>query len=272
LALDALSLEALRDPTLVASPIWQSPQLKLIYPSLLNKVSNRYQELLKEHSKTEPLSDLLRRARAGMSWWQGKFAAAKQDLDALNPKDPLATHPTLTYLLYESQPTLFGSQPVNLTQLDGNDATQLSTVADKVPPIQLLSHAFRFPQVRSEALRQAWLKGLRTALAPELEKELVAGITKSSSFEQWLKQNAPLRQYRRSRTGFGVLSRHIDGPAPDDFAVVTENLLVTGFLSEVFPSPRYQPELDKALQGWRDALIKTVQELQPKPGTPEPSA
>jgi uncharacterized protein involved in response to NO len=268
LALDAFSLEALRDPMLIANPIWQSPQLRLVYLPLLDKLSSRYQELLKEHSKAEPLSDLLRQARAGMLWWQGKYAAAKQDLDALNPKDPLTTHPTLTYLLHEAQPALFGSQPMNFTQLDGTNTAQLSTVANQVHPIQLLSQAFRFPQVRSEALRQAWLKGLKAPLAPELEQELVAGIRKSSSLEQWLKQNGPLRQYRRSRTGFGVLSRHIDGPAPDDFAVVTENILLTGFLSELFPSPRYQPELDQALQGWRDALIKAVQDLQPKPNQP----
>jgi uncharacterized protein involved in response to NO len=61
----------------------------------------------------------------------------------------------------------------------------------------------------------------------------------------------PASQYRRERAGFGVLSRHIDGPAPQDFLQVIDNTVINSFFSDLLPSVIYSPELDKALQPLR---------------------
>lgn len=80
----------------------------------------------------------------------------------------------------------------------------------------------------------------------------------STSFEQWLKQNAPIQQYRRSRAGFGVISRHNDGPSPIDFFPVVENGAMTNLFADLLPSAIYAPQLDLALQPMRDLLLKNV--------------
>ena len=83
-------------------------------------------------------------------------------------------------------------------------------------------------------------------------------MERSESFDQWVKQNAPVRQYPRQRAGFGVLSRHIDGPAPSDFFPVVENVAVTQFLAELFPSLDYSPALDRVLQPLREVLWRSI--------------
>ena len=80
----------------------------------------------------------------------------------------------------------------------------------------------------------------------------------SATFEQWLKQKAPTQQYRRSRAGFGVISRHNDGPFPVDFLSVVENGAITNLFAGLLPSSIYEPQLDLAIQPMRDLLLKNI--------------
>jgi uncharacterized protein involved in response to NO len=90
-------------------------------------------------------------------------------------------------------------------------------------------------------------------------------MNQSKSFEQWVKQNAPIRQSPRERAGFGVLSRHIDGPAPQDFFPAIENIAMSQFLAELLPSPDYSPALDNALEPLRNQLWRSISPEQAKP-------
>ena len=83
-------------------------------------------------------------------------------------------------------------------------------------------------------------------------------MAQSKSLDDWIKRHAPAQEYRRERAGFGVLSRHIDGPAPQDFFEVVDNTAMTLFLSEVLPSPVYMPDLDLALQPLRVQLWQSL--------------
>ena len=73
--------------------------------------------------------------------------------------------------------------------------------------------------------------------------------------DTWLKQAAPVVEQRYERVGFGVLSRNIDGASPKDYVPILDNLPVKLFFSELFPSARYSPELDKQLQPMRNELL-----------------
>jgi uncharacterized protein involved in response to NO len=88
---------------------------------------------------------------------------------------------------------------------------------------------------------------------------LADAMERSTSLDQWLKQNAPSRSYRRERSGFGIVSRHIDGSIPVDFLKVVDNIPVTQFFDSLIPrSLDFVPELDKALQPQRDALLRKI--------------
>ena len=79
-----------------------------------------------------------------------------------------------------------------------------------------------------------------------------------TNFDQWLKQNNVFLQSRRKRARFGVVSRHIDGPQPEDSFLVVENLPINTWFEEVFPSPFYDPPFDLAIQPLRKKVLKQV--------------
>jgi hypothetical protein len=83
-------------------------------------------------------------------------------------------------------------------------------------------------------------------------------MASAQSFDQWIKQLAPISQYRRERAGFGVLSRHIDGPSPVDFAPIVDNFAVVSFFSELFPTIQFDRDLDQVLQPLREELWQAI--------------
>ncbi|MBW4520924.1 MAG: O-antigen ligase family protein [Scytolyngbya sp. HA4215-MV1] len=234
LATEAFVLEALRDPMLMTSPVWRSPRLNSLYSNLLTQLDTRYTTLLQPPS-AEALQSSLHRCRGALRWWMGNLAAAHTDLET-------AGTPTARRVL-----ELAMRQSVKIDP-EQTDAT----------PGDLAITAWLDPAQRTHLLQKAWILRMGIAPPPELLQEMVTGMTRSTSFDQWLKQNPPIRSYRRDRVGFGVLSRHIDGPAPADFLTVTDNVAMNTFLEELFPSYTYDKALDLPLQVQRDALLKQI--------------
>ncbi|NJM85468.1 MAG: hypothetical protein HC839_04875 [Leptolyngbyaceae cyanobacterium RM2_2_21] len=69
-------------------------------------------------------------------------------------------------------------------------------------------------------------------------------MANAESFYEWLTQYPPTLTYRRTRSGFGVLSRHTDGFAPQDFPVWVENAAIAYFSQTCFPPPNIcQPSI-----------------------------
>ncbi|NJL45437.1 MAG: hypothetical protein HC922_06290 [Leptolyngbyaceae cyanobacterium SM2_3_12] len=100
------------------------------------------------------------------------------------------------------------------------------------------------------------LPQLNEALPPaNVMANLVTSMDQASSFTDWLQRTAPRWQPRSGRLGFGVLSRHIDGPNPSDFYPRVENVPVVKFFEEMYPSPVYFPALDTALQPVQNRLL-----------------
>jgi len=59
------------------------------------------------------------------------------------------------------------------------------------------------------------------------------------AFDQWLRgklerQSPLILKYRRTRLGFGVVSRQIDGPIPSDFFQTEDRALISLFFSDLF--------------------------------------
>jgi hypothetical protein len=87
-----------------------------------------------------------------------------------------------------------------------------------------------------------------------LIQRLADSMARASSFEDWLHHTAPSWEPRSGRLGFGVLSRHIDGPNPSDFYPRVENVAIAKFFEPIFPSPVFFPALDRALIPYQQAV------------------
>jgi tetratricopeptide (TPR) repeat protein len=236
LAIAALSLEALRDPLLITSPLWGLPELQPLYQPVLSRMEREYTAMLATTTaQNSPLlTSQLHQSRGGLRWWVGDLKGSRADLD--------------TYGTPLSQAVL------NLAQ--GQPVESLSEIETTAGGLAIA--AWLNPDKRQNLLNQAWIKATRTLPPPEILQQLVESMTRSSTLDQWLKQHAPSRQYRRERTGFGVLNRHADGPAPIDFLTVVENIPMTIFFEALMPSFKYAPELDQILQPERDILLGKV--------------
>jgi hypothetical protein len=86
-------------------------------------------------------------------------------------------------------------------------------------------------------------------------------MAKAQTFEQWLQTYPVVRKYHRQRAGFGVLSRHTDGPNPTDFFLVIDNVVMSEIFADMMPTPMYLPSLDRLLQERRTALLGKVKAL-----------
>jgi uncharacterized protein involved in response to NO len=226
LGIEAITLEALRDPIIITSPIWNSPQLKPIYTQVMSRLVAKYSALLQQPST---FNNYFRYCRGGVYWWQGNYQASRADWKAAN--------------------IVLGLQLLDLA----GGKTILPTQAANGAIAAWLDPA------RRQTLLQSALITAKSAIpAPQLAQDLANSMNASATFDQWLKQKAPPQQYRRSRAGFGVLSRHNDGPAPVDFLPVVENAAMTNLFTDLMPSIIYEPKLDLALQPWRDLLIKNI--------------
>ncbi|MEB3312172.1 MAG: O-antigen ligase family protein [Snowella sp.] len=238
LAIAAFSLECLRDPLFITSPFWRGPVLQPIYPLVLKEVETQLNELIKNASaKSSSLQATLHQIRGALYWWQGRLEEAQQDLQTYG-------NPTAQALLAISQ----GKSPL----------------LDSLPqPTALVLQAWNQPDQREKLLERAWLEKTELPLPPKLKDQLIASMAQAeklpaATFDQWIRNNSPFLQYRRQRLGFGVVSRHIDGPNPDDFFLVVENLPINTWFAEAFPSPFYDPEFDLMLQTLRDRVLQKV--------------
>ncbi|HEY9828925.1 MAG TPA: O-antigen ligase family protein [Stenomitos sp.] len=233
LAVAAFALEIVRNPLWLTSPIWSTPQYAAIYPQVQAAVVNLYQQLLQNRPNQDPLTAYLRQCLGGVYWWQGQFAAAEAQWQT--SELPLAKQ-------------------------------VLAIAQQKTPSTDLpILKAWLEPQQRTEWVQKALAQATKSQPDPQLVEAIQAGMAQSKSLDQWIKQRAPLRQYQRERAGFGVLSRHIDGPAPLDFFPVAENMAMTLFFADLLPSPSYSPDLDNALQPFRAKLWAMLQSTAAKP-------
>ncbi|MBD2096300.1 O-antigen ligase family protein [Trichocoleus sp. FACHB-591] len=235
LATEAVALEALRDPLLITSPLWRSPTLQPLYVPMLDRVTAKCTELLQTPTQLETIRAYCHQLRGGLNWWRGNLRAAHTDWD---------THGTLL-------------SQVILQIAEGKTVdAQLQVLPNS--PGKLAIAAWLAPDKRQSLLNQAWLNVEQSAPPSTLIQTLSSDMNQLNTFDQWLKQNTATRQYRRTRTGFGILIRHVDGPAPTDFLTVAENAVMTNFFPDVLSVPPYIPAWDLVLQASRYALLQTL--------------
>lgn len=243
LGIQAIALEIVRDPLFLTSPLLRTAQLNSIYPEVQNAVVSLYQQLLKAHPQQDAFSTYLHQCLGSVYWWQENLPEAARE--------------------WSTYGSSISREVLNLAQQKPNFVTKPNV--SSAPVGKKILKAWLEPENRRQWIEKALLQANQSQPNPREVQAIQAGMNQSKSFDQWVKQNAPIRQYPRERAGFGVLSRHIDGPAPRDFFPVVENVAMTQFLAELLPSPSYSPELDNALQPLRAKLWRSIVPAQSKP-------
>ncbi len=235
LAIKALTLECLRRPVFITSPIWNTLDLKILYPQVIAELLQQYGQLLQKYPQPGALNTYLHQVRGAVHWWTGDFSAAAKDFQISGDR--------LSQLLLKASKGQSIQSEINSINL---------------PIAQLTLQAWYNSNERINLLEKAWVKIGEGFLSEDLKKQFVSSFQNVSTLDQWLKEKSPILQYRNERPNFGVNSRHIDGPLPVDFYIVIENAVMTRLLDTVLPSPIFFPELDLAIQPIREQWLKEL--------------
>ncbi len=220
-AIAAFTLELLRDPQFLTSPIWRSGDLQPFYVPVVEQATAKLQQWLQQPSRSPAFTAYAHQLLGAIAWWQGDWGTAKAELADYGTEEARSL---VNVALGE--PVIQSRSPT---------------------PGELAIAAWLQPDQRDRHLTQAWITATRTLPPASLLQAMVASMNQSTSLHQWLTQTAPTRQYRRERLGFGVLSRHIDGSIPRDFLLVSETIPIAVFFQDVFHNPTYLYDLDQAL-------------------------
>ncbi|OUC13860.1 MAG: hypothetical protein B0A82_15150 [Alkalinema sp. CACIAM 70d] len=237
-AIEAIALEIIRDPNFMTSPLWRDAKQKPLFDQVLKRSEGILTDFLSQ-AQNETLIQSLRFYRSRVRWWMGNLTGAKEDAQASNYKPLQAA-----------------------IDLANNQALSDTLKAELSPTLSATLSAWTQPNQRPKQLTAAWVNSLSDVPPPGMMEQLQASMERSASFDQWIKLNAPANPLRRSRVGFGVLSRHIDGPLPSDFLTPSDNIATTVLMPDVFPRTFYDPPLDTLLEPLQ---MKLIEEVYPTP-------
>ncbi len=228
-AIRALVQEVLRDPQFITSPLWRSGDLQPLLGQVLQQAQNQLRDWLQQPTHSPAFTTYVHQVLGALAWWQEGWTTARAELSQHgSPEGRLLVN------IEEGKPVQLGDRPL---------AGELAIAA------------WAQPTQRDRLLTQAWITATHTLPPPAIIPAMVTSMNQATSLHQWLSKTAPTRQYRRERSGFGVLSRHIDGPIPRDFLIVDEIVPVTLFFSDLFPNPTYLYDLDRALADDRQPYL-----------------
>ncbi len=236
LATDAFTLEVLRNPIFITSPLWTLRELQGIYPQVLASAIARCTNLLDQESVSSELDAYLHQIRGMFFWWQGNLAAANESLkDQTSP-------------LSEAVLAISAGEP-------------LAKVTEQLPAVaaKTLFSAWLQPQQRPQLLQQAWIQAREEMIPQQRLEALLSSMASADSFDRWLREKAPTWQYRRQRLGFNVNLRHMGGSIPSDYFQVAENIPLVVWFDSLFPTRPYFPDLDLALAPQRQSLLEKLQ-------------
>ncbi len=241
LAVQAMVLELLRNPSMITSPIWQLDDLNSIHGQILAELELSCTHFINEGS-TETLISYFHQVRGALRWWSGDFTAAEKDLN--------------------NSPNTLNTLIVDLAQ----KRLPLKMESQALSPAKEAVTAWLSQDHQDKAFYKALLLSGTSEYLPqekylsELRNEIIDSMEKADSFHHWVTKTAPQQQQRNQRLGFGVLSRHIDGPIPSDFSPRLENVLISHFFQELFPTDVYNPALDHLLEPLQTSLIHQLPE------------
>ncbi len=229
LAVEAIALEALRDPLFIASPLWQQPAQKALYVQVLKRMNALY-DSLGTRTQDSRLKQYLNYGQTSLAWWRGDRAFVEKQLQA-----------GLSFPEVQMMLDLQDGKPPRLETLD-QESSRLAVTA-------WIDRAHR-----PENLLKAWVTAQQSLPPKAIWQQIHSSMDQSKSFDQWLRSTG--RPYRRERSGFGVLSRNLEGITPQDFTPVADNIVLVDLVKNLLRSDPYNPPLEKMLLPLRRDLLR----------------
>ena len=215
-AIQSLTTELWQQPTLLTSDVWESPELRDIYPQLLDSFENEINQRLVA-TTTEATQSYLYQTLGSLNWWKGDFEQAS--------------------MAFKQAPTALNEALVALSEVQSGEKIALDIDTETV--MGSLMAAWQASENRTQILEKAVVLTQSRSIDPipqkvidEMVLELKGSLENSLSFHDWIVNNAPDRARRNRRLGFGTISRHIDGPIPTDFSSQSQNIAI----ADLFPS------------------------------------
>ena len=207
-AIAAMTTEVINDPSFITSPIWTDATFQPLYSQVVANVERFY---LQNSNKSLNLATL--------RWWNGNSNAINELKQTKNP----------TAIL--------------LANAIANDTNALQAVKQNPQtPLEMVVSAWLNPDLRTKLLERAYVFATRSLLDERAEiivRAMNDRMTQFTNFDDWLRQPLPINSplvmnYRRTRLGFGVVSRHIDGVIPSDFFNVSDRVEISLFIKDLF--------------------------------------
>ena len=207
-AVRAFALEWIDDPVALAAPLWDAPDLAPLRPRVLAEADALLAKLV-------PLHPSAKYVRAFWSWWDH---GTPPPTEGFNPETN-AFAQTLTALALH-QPVPSNAKPYGWLSL--LDAWR------ELPS----KHAFASLAENDEPFAAALARRAVRHAPPNWREFFTAGLEN----EPYLLVNTKF-----SRSGYGVLALHPDGPVLSNLYVFQQNRLVSTFAGGLFPAKGWIP-------------------------------
>ncbi len=234
LAIEAFALEIVRHPKgLITLSTWTGTPIEPLVNPIIRASESLYSDLI-NRTQDKELITFLKSCRGTLRWWTGDRSGAQTDADA-------SQYTFLQKVLATRENP--GRNPIDLESL--------KTILP-APAIATLS-AWNDPANAPRLLQQAWIQSTQKPIPPALLDRLLQTLQTAKSLDDWLKAG-PVRTFRRSRSGFNVLSRHTDGVNPEDFYELSENILMQSLMGDLLQDWKYYPRMETQIQADRERL------------------
>jgi tetratricopeptide (TPR) repeat protein len=239
LAIEAFALEILRDPSFLARPLWSQPDLQPVLGGLSDRLEEKYAILLKDHPQPGQFKTDLHQNRGGLRWWLGNYKGARED--------------------WQDEGGAVSKLVLQLASLESREAVETELRMLPSSAAKWAIEAWLYPEHRLKRLQQAWTIASPETVSPEIVQKSLATMNAAPSFDEWLKQNAPLTEKPLADQEWTPWGRDFQRLAIEDFPQLLDNTIITHFFGdELWRSPAYSPELDRALQPWRESLLNAA--------------
>jgi uncharacterized protein involved in response to NO len=239
LAIEAFALEILRDPSFLTRPLWTQLDLEPLFGRVGDRLEQKYAILLKNSPQTEQLNTDLHQNRGGLRWWIGNYKGARED--------------------WQDRGSDVSKLVLQLASLESREAVETELRMLSPSAVKWAIEAWLYPEHRLKRWQQAWTMAQPESVSLETVQNSLATMNAAPSFDEWLKHNSPTAEKPLLDESWTPWGRDFHRLAIDDFPQLSENTAIAHFFEdELWRSPAYFPELDRALQLWREALLNAA--------------
>ncbi|MGC1199056.1 MAG: hypothetical protein WA882_19340 [Geitlerinemataceae cyanobacterium] len=239
LAIEAFALEILRDPSFFTRPLWMQLDLEPLLERVNDRLEEKYELLLLNHPQAEPFNTYLHQNRGELRWWMGNYKGARED--------------------WQENGSAVSKLVLQLASLESSESVETELRMLSPSAAKWAIEAWLDPQHRRKRLQQAWEIAQPGTVSPEIVQHSLVTMNESPSFDEWLKLSSSTAEKPLLDEDWTPWGSDFNRLPMEDFPQLSTNAVIDRvFADQLSYSPDYFPELDRALQLWREALLNAA--------------